>query len=212
MKIMGTIGKFGRYAGSAAAMLCAFAVALPLSSCKDKDLKEAKVDIKDMKDRHYYPVIQGEMLPITYEIDNTSDVPLVIQEIQTSCGCIIPFDDLPIMVLPGQKNTVRLGYDSNKNTGYVAHQIYLYGNFTDSTKRVLTFDTNVVPPADYTRDYEVLYHDGAQKPKVKIEDLVDGNSVNKGYWMEDTGDERENTRRERQKKADEIINGALRRN
>lgn len=186
------------------------ALTLPLYSCKEKALKEAKVDIKDMY-RHYYPVIQGEILPITYEISNLSDEPLVIQEIQSSCGCLIPYDDLPVVVLPNKKNTVRLGYNSIKNTGHVEHQIYLYGNFTDSVYRLLKFDTNVVPPADYTRDYEVLYHEQTEEGKLKIEDLVDGNSVEKGYYTDDEGDIRENTRKERQEKADELINNILKR-
>lgn len=199
-------GKFIR----AAAICMLIAVAIPFNACKQKNLKHAEVVIEDI-DRHYYPVIQGEVLPIDYEIENVSDVPLVIQEIQTSCGCLVPFDDLPIMVLPGKKNTIRLGYNSIKNTGFVEHQVYLYGNFADSTYRLLTFDTNVVPPADYTRDYEVLFHEQVEQGKLKIEDLVDGTSANKGYYTDTEGDVRENTRKERQQKADKIINSTLKR-
>lgn len=195
----------------AAAVFSLAAVALAFSACKPKNLKEAEVAIQDV-DRHYYPVIQGEILPINYEIENVSDIPLVIQEIQTSCGCLVPFDDLPIMVLPNKKNTVRLGYNSIKNTGFVEHQVYLYGNFKDSTYRLLTFDTNVVPPADYTRDYEVLWHEqNDQGGPTKVEDLVDGTSVTKGYYTDDEGDIRENTRKERQQKADKVINSVLKR-
>lgn len=202
--------EYKRHLVKAVAVISLTAMALPFSSCKDKRLKEANVAIQD-KDRHYYPVIQGEILPINYEIENSSDIPLVIQEIQTSCGCLIPFDDLPIMVLPGKKNTIRLGYNSIKNTGFVEHQVYLYGNFTDSTYRLLTFDTNVVPPADYTRDYEVLFHEQAEQGTIKVEDLVDGTSVTKGYYTDDDGDIRENTRKERQQKADKVINSVLKR-
>ena len=192
----------------AATLIPMMAVAIAFFSCEDKKLKEAQVRIEDI-DRHYYPVIQGEILPVTYEIENTSDVPLVIQEIQTSCGCLVPFDDLPIVVLPNKKNTIRLGYNSNKNTGYVEHQVYLYGNFKDSTYRLLTFDTNVVPPADYTRDYEVRFHEQNQKAKRKFEDLVDGDSNEKGYYTDEKGDIRENTRDERQQKADEIVDDVM---
>lgn len=194
----------------AAMVVVATVVAVVFSACAHKRLKEAEVAIEDI-DRHYYPVIQGEILPINYEIENTSDVPLVIQEIQTSCGCIVPFDDLPIMVLPNKKNTIRLGYNSIKNTGFVEHQVYLYGNFKDSTYRLLTFDTNVVPPADYTRDYEVLFHEQIEKAPTKLKDLVDGSSADKGYYTDDVGDIRENTRKERQQKADKIINATLKR-
>lgn len=191
-------------------MVMAMAVALPVTSCKDKALKEATVEIED-PDRHYYPVVQGEFLPIQYNIKNVGDEPLVIQEIQTSCGCIIPFDDLPIMVLPGKTNTVRLSYNSMKNTGYVDHQVYLYGNFTDSARRVLTFDTHVVPPADYTRDYEVIFQEHVDKGGMSVKDMVDGTAAQKGYYTDEDGDYRENTRKERQQKADEIINSTLKR-
>lgn len=191
-------------------VLLLFFVGVSVISCKEKNLKEADVVIEDMY-RHYYPVIQGQPLPINYEITNVSDETLVIQEIQTSCGCIFSEDELPLMVLPNKKNSVRLVYNSIKNTGHVEHQIYLYGNFKDSTYRLLKFETNVVPPADYTRDYEVLYHEQVEKGYHNIEDLVDGNSVEKGYYTDDTGDKRENTRKERQEKADELINSVLKR-
>ena len=190
----------------AATIFSMMVVAVAVCGCKEKKLEEADVVIEDI-DRHYYPVIQGEILPIDYEIENVSDVPLVVQEIQTSCGCIIPADELPIMVLPNKKNTIRLGYNSIKNTGHVEHQIYLYGNFKDSTYRLLTFDTNVVPPADYTRDYEVLFHEQQEQGKIKLEDLVDGKSSHKGYYTDEKGDPRENTRSERQEKADEVVEG-----
>lgn len=186
-------------------------LAITAISCKHKELDEAEVVISDPKGRHYYPVIQGEILPIDYEIENVGDQTLVIREIQTSCGCLVPYDDLPIMVLPNKKNTIRLGYNSIKNTGFVEHQVYLYGNFKDSLYRLLTFDTNVVPPADYTRDYEVLYHEQTDAGATTIEDLVDGTSANKGYFTDADGDIRENTRKERQRKADEILNSTLKR-
>ncbi|MCH5215057.1 MAG: DUF1573 domain-containing protein [Muribaculaceae bacterium] len=176
-----------------------------LAGCKDKELRPAEVIIEDPY-RHYYPVIQGETLPVVYEIENISEEPLVIQEVQTSCGCLIPADDLPIVVLPGKKGRIRLGYNSIKNTGEVQHQVYLYGNFTDSLYRELSFDTHVVPPADYTRDYEDLWREQQQRGDQTIRDLVDGNADNKGYYTDDHGDPRENLRRERQKKADELLN------
>ena len=179
--------------------------ALALVACHEKELQPTEVVINDPY-RHYYPVIQGETLPVIYELENTSETPLVIQEIQTSCGCIIPADDLPIMILPGKKGRVRLAYNTIKNTGEVKHQVYLYGNFTDSTYRMLTFDTHVVPPSDYTRDYEELYNQEIEAGgATTLEDLVDGKSNQKGYYTDETGDLRENTRKERQEKADQIL-------
>ena len=152
-----------------------------LWSCH-KDLQPADVEIVDV-DRHYYPVVQGEQLDVNYEIENVSKEPLVIQEIQTTCGCLLPLDKLPIVVLPGKKGHVSLTYDSSKNTGEVDHTVWLYGNFTDSAYRELHFDTNVVPPADYTRDYEQIYREKIHGHRT-LHELVNGTSSEKGYYTD----------------------------
>lgn len=164
------------------------AVSIMLFGACERKLKPVDVEITDPK-RHYYPVIQGELLGITYDIENTSDHPLFIQEIQTTCGCMIANDKLPIVILPNQIGKVHFTYNSTKNTGYVEHYAWLYGNFTDSLWREVQFDTNVVPPRDYTRDYEVLWHEvETRSPNMK--DLVDGNSTDKGYYTDEGIDPR----------------------
>lgn len=175
---------------------------LVLFSCK-KELKPATVEIVDQV-RHYYPVIQGEILAITYEIENTSNNTLFIRELQTTCGCIIPKDDLPIVILPKRSGKVRLGFDTIKNSGYVEHYVWCYGNFADSTWREMRFTTNVVPPADYVHDYEQLYRDREYRLPT-IRELVEGNSADKGYYTDDGIDPRERERMERQRSADELL-------
>ena len=128
-----------------------------LVSC-DKHLKPASVIVVDPV-RHYYPVVQGEMMDLFYELENISDNPLFIQEIQTTCGCVISRDDLPIVILPHKIGFIHLTFNTIKNTGYVDHFIYCYGNFQDSTCLELEFDTNIVPRADYVHDYEQLWRE-----------------------------------------------------
>lgn len=174
-----------------------------LSSCERK-LEPVDVEITDMH-RHYYPVIQGELLGITYDIENTSDHPLFIREIQTTCGCMFSEDKLPIVILPKQTGKVHFTYNSTKNTGYVEHFAWLYGNFADSLYRELQFDTNVVPPVDYTRDYEELYHDVETRSE-NVRDLVDGKSTDKGYYTDEGIDPRDQNRKETQGKIDKYVN------
>ena len=38
--------------------------------------------------RHYYPVVSGEVLDLTYVVRNEGDDPFLIDDIQPSCGCI----------------------------------------------------------------------------------------------------------------------------
>ena len=112
---------------------------------------------------------------------NISDNPLFIQELQTTCGCIIPRDELPIVILPHKVGFVNLTFNTIKNTGYVDHFIYCYGNFQDSTCVELEFDTNVVPRADYVHDYEQLWQEQT-KDAESIHDFVDGLPGQKGYY------------------------------
>lgn len=146
----------------------------------DKQLKPASVIVVDPI-RHYYPVIQGEMMELSYEIENISDNPLFIQEMQTTCGCVISRDDLPIVILPHKVGYIRFTFNTIKNTGYVDHFIYCYGNFQDSTCIELEFDTNVVPRADYVHDYEQLWQEQNTDAK-SIRDFVDGTPGQKGYY------------------------------
>ena len=143
---------------------------LVFASC-DKRLKPASVLVVNPV-LHLYPIPQGQLQKILFEIENTSDNPLFIQEIQTTCGCIVPRNELPIVILPHKMGTIHLAYNTIKNTGYVDHFVYCYGNFEDGECLELEFDTNVVPRADYIRDYEQL---SAEKPEAfdKVPSLFD---------------------------------------
>lgn len=128
--------------------------------CSSK-LKPTSIKIQDAE-RHYYPIMAGEILTLNYEIENTGKEPLIISEIQTTCGCIST-DKSRKVVPEGQKTTLNFEYDSSKNIGYVSHEILLYGNFDSTSIYRLFFDVTVVPDADYTKDYEILYNDIIKK-------------------------------------------------
>lgn len=64
--------------------------------------------------RHYYPILEGEELWITYGIWNTDKNPMVINEIQTSCGCIVA-DEGKRIIPPGHDERLMFRYDSSKN-------------------------------------------------------------------------------------------------
>ena len=172
-----------------------------LLSCK-KELRPATVIVKDPI-RHYYPVVQGELLGVTYEMENTSDNPLFIKEVQTTCGCLVPRDELPIVILPHKQGSIHVDFNTIKNTGYACHFIYAYGNFRDTTCVELQFDTNIVPRADYIRDYEQLWTE-QNKSRRSIREFVDGATDQKGYYTQDYVDPREQVKEERQQKADDL--------
>ena len=151
------------------------------TSCK-KRVGMTTVAIVDSV-RHYYPVLTGQVITLSYELENTGDQPLIIRDIQPSCGCIEPQLDSR-MVLPGKKVRLLFKYESAKNIGYVQQVIRVHGNIKPNGIAKMLFDINVVPNADYTRDYEELYKEAVERSAM-VRGLVDGDEKEKGYWTDD---------------------------
>lgn len=133
--------------------------------------------------RHYQPILQGQELEIVFPVTNTGKNPLVILDIQASCGCIVVERKSHVIVPPEQTEYVRLKYNSTKNIGQVVHTIRLYGNIQPSGIAEMKFDVNVVPAADYTRDYEELYREYNLKNGI-VKQFVDGNENERGYYID----------------------------
>ena len=131
--------------------------ALPLcfTGCR-KEVRPTSMTIKDSV-RHYYPIKQGQQLDIMFTITNTGDAPLIISEMQPSCGCIILDKSSHIIIPEDGIRQFKATYNSIKNVGEV-------------------------PDADYTRDYEELYQDFNTKNGI-VREMVDGKESELGYYV-----------------------------
>ncbi len=129
-----------------------------LTGCKSTYEKgeQTKVAVEN-PNRHYYPVLQGEPLDIFYRFTNTGEIPLIIDEIQSSCGCIVADKTSYRTIRPGKTGSINLKYNSTKNIGHVRHYVQVYGNVKPRGKFEISFDLHVVPDAAYLHDYEELY-------------------------------------------------------
>ncbi len=152
-------------------------------SCRDLKNATTTIEIAD-NNRHYYPVLMGQKVDMSFEITNTGENPFFLSDIISSCGCIT-LKKSSIKTIPAGKNGfLLLTYDSGKNIGYVQHHITLYGNFATSETKDVIFDIHVVPQSLYTKDYEELYNE-RDKQGGGIKGLVDGRENNKGYYMDE---------------------------
>lgn len=117
-------------------------------------------------------------------ITNTGKVPLVIRDIQPSCGCIILESDHEIVVPPSRFMFVTMKYDSRKNVGKAEHAIRFWGNILPDGMAEMRFDVNVVPDANYHHDYEELYDKETSAQRLK--DFVDGtgSETGLGYYVD----------------------------
>lgn len=146
----------------------------------NKQIRNTTVYVEDSV-RHYFPIRQGEELSILYNIENTGEEPLIIQDIHTSCGCIIMEQDAKRLIPPNGNSYLHLKYNSRKNVGEVKHTVRIYGNIEPYGMKILRFIVNVVPNPDYTRDYEELYRETTLGSGVG--DIVDGEMRDKGYYI-----------------------------
>jgi hypothetical protein len=126
--------------------------------------------------RHYYPVNLGTQLHSTFKFFNTGKEPLKIQDVQTSCGCIVA-DYTTSIIAPGGFGFINISFDSNKSLGYVENYIDVYANLKQ--KQTLLFDVNVVPNSDYIRDYEEIYNQ-----TVVLKEQIDGKPPQYGYYID----------------------------
>ena len=157
--------------------LCGFA---GLSSCLNIEDKRTTISVVDA-DRHYPPILFGQIIKVVYEVENTGDQPLFVKDIQVSGGCELT-EGNKLKVLPSKsKGFIHVLYDGRKNIGYVKNYITLYANFESGDKIELTFDLNVVPNALYTKDYEEVHK---EKNRTFVEELVDGSENERRYTID----------------------------
>lgn len=166
-------------------ILCIAALALlSLGSCRKK-IEMTRILVQDSI-RHYYPLVQGTDLTMQWRIANIGETPLVLTDIQPSCGCLIKDPEDNNVIPPGKETLLKFTYRSEKNCGYVKHTIRLYGNIVPQGMACLIFDVNVVPPALGSPDYEELHKQREEFDiTTGVKTLVDGDETQRGYWTND---------------------------
>lgn len=165
-------------------MLAAILSATSLTSCSKK-VQPTSIIVLDSI-RHYYTLLQGQELVMDWRIANIGKDPLVITDIQPSCGCISNDinDDDSYVVLPNKEGRLKFTFHSDKYTGYVHHTIRLFGNIAPHGIATLIFDIHVVPPYLGSPDYEQFYHDNAERDAA-IKGLINGHENQRGYFTDD---------------------------
>jgi hypothetical protein len=96
--------------------------------------------------------IKEEAGPADYnfKFTNTGKIPLIIQDVQASCGCTTPeWSKEPI--LPGKTGFIKVSYNPEQRPGVFAKSITINANVPKNT-RVLTISGEVIPRALTTEE------------------------------------------------------------
>lgn len=90
-------------------------------------------------------ITQGDKVAYTFEFTNTGDAPIVISNVQTTCGCTASsWPREP--VLPGESSKIDVTFNSANKIGHQNKVITIISNATNNPERVKIV-TNVLKPA-----------------------------------------------------------------
>lgn len=80
----------------------------------------------------YGKIAKGSKGDRTFVFTNVGDAPLIITNIQSSCGCTIP-EKPKDPIMPGKKGKIKVSYDTNRLGGF-SKMITIFSNAKNSRK------------------------------------------------------------------------------
>ena len=96
---------------------------------KNDSLKKTKVEVKEPS-HNFGTLLSGEIVKHTFYIKNTGKNNLIIQNIETSCGCTSPkYDKKPIP--PGKEGKIEIEFNSLGRIGKQYKAIYVFANIPE---------------------------------------------------------------------------------
>ena len=146
-------------------MVLAVVVTMAMSGCDNKDDGKLSTDlvtspksasetsnkqaaIKFDKEEHDFgSLLQGEVVSYSFHFTNTGNMPLIITEVGSSCGCTV--GDYPHEpIAPGKKGDIKVTYDSKGHHGFQSRSLTVMSN-TNPAKTILRIKGTVQTPDQY---------------------------------------------------------------
>jgi hypothetical protein len=97
----------------------------------------------DVKEINYGDIMQGDNGLRVFKFKNTGNAPLVISDVQKTCGCTSPdYTKTPIM--PGETGEIKVSYDTNR-IGQFTKFVTVFSNDPENNAVQLKINGNVKP-------------------------------------------------------------------
>lgn len=121
-------------------------VALALHSYAQEtkaDQNNGPVITWEKKTHDFGNIVQGDKVEHTFYFTNTGNEPLIVTNVQVSCGCTTPKwprDPVP----PGAQGEVTVAFNSAGKMGMQNKPVILVSNAVNPEANTITFTTNVL--------------------------------------------------------------------
>ena len=121
---------------------------LVTSPKSDTETSNKQAAIKFDKEEHDFGnLLQGEVVSYSFHFTNTGNMPLIISDVGSSCGCTV--GDYPHEpIAPGKKGDIKVTYDSKGHHGFQSRTLTVLSN-TNPAKTVLRIKGTVQTPDQY---------------------------------------------------------------
>lgn len=107
-----------------------------------KKIPKTTMEVPDTK-FNFGTMKEGDKVRHTWKVRNTGAQPLMIANVQTSCGCTAPFYPKE-PILPGKEGEVTLEFNSDGKKDHVIKNALIIAN-TDNSPFSIGFEADVTP-------------------------------------------------------------------
>jgi hypothetical protein len=98
----------------------------------------------EKKSHDFGDIYQGDKVEETYKFTNTGNEPLIITNVQVTCGCTTPKGYPRDPIAPGGKGEITIAFNSAGKSGRQNKVVTVISNATNADGAQLSFTTNVL--------------------------------------------------------------------
>ena len=115
-------------------------------SATETSNKQAAIKF-DKEEHDFGTLLQGEVVTYSFHFTNTGNVPLIISDVGSSCGCTV--GDYPREpIAPGKTGDIKVTYNSSGHHGFQSRFLTVMSN-TNPAKTTLRIKGTVQTPDQY---------------------------------------------------------------
>jgi hypothetical protein len=98
----------------------------------------------EKKTHDFGDIFQGDKVEETFKFTNTGNEPLIITNVQVTCGCTTPKGWPRDPIMPGGKGEITVAFNSAGKSGRQNKVVTVVSNAVNSDGAQISFSTNVL--------------------------------------------------------------------